>query len=221
MTEWWTYRLSDFLLFAPRTYYRLVELHNMDVWPAQLAAAATALLLLLLAWRGGEQAGRAAAAVLAAAWAFIAWRFHWHQYATINWAAVYFAGAFAVQALLLAGAGAAGALRFGPVTPGQRAAGAAVATTALALQPALALGLGRPWAQVEVVGVAPDPTAVFTLGVLLLARRAPWWLFPVPVVWCLVSGMTLWAMGAMDAFVLPLAAGATIVAAFATRSRVR
>ena len=25
MSEWWTYRPSDFLLFAPRTYYRLFE----------------------------------------------------------------------------------------------------------------------------------------------------------------------------------------------------
>ena len=25
MTEWWTYRLSDFLLFAPDTYRRLFE----------------------------------------------------------------------------------------------------------------------------------------------------------------------------------------------------
>jgi hypothetical protein len=28
MSEWWTYTLSDFLLFSPRVYYRLFELHN-------------------------------------------------------------------------------------------------------------------------------------------------------------------------------------------------
>ena len=221
MTEWWTYRPSDFLLFAPRTYYRLVELYNTEVWPAQLAAVAVALLLLLLAWRGREQAGRVVAAVLATAWAFVAWRFHWHHYATINWAAVYFAGAFAAQALLLAGTATAGALRLGPVSPGQRSAGVAVAVVALALQPALTLGLGRPWAQIEVVGLAPDPTAVFTLGLLLLARQAPWWLFPIPLLWCLASGMTLWTMGAADAFIPPVTAGAALVAALALRSRNR
>ena len=26
MSEWWTYHLRDFLLFTPRTYYRLFEL---------------------------------------------------------------------------------------------------------------------------------------------------------------------------------------------------
>ena len=28
MSEWWTYRPSDFLLFSARTYWRLFELHN-------------------------------------------------------------------------------------------------------------------------------------------------------------------------------------------------
>ena len=35
MSEWWTYRPSDFLMFAPRTYWRLFELHNEAWWPAQ------------------------------------------------------------------------------------------------------------------------------------------------------------------------------------------
>ncbi len=39
MSEWWTYTLSDFLLFSARTYYRLFELYNRDVWPAQLGRA--------------------------------------------------------------------------------------------------------------------------------------------------------------------------------------
>ena len=38
MSEWWTYSLSDFLLFSPRTYRRLFELYNAQVWPAHLVA---------------------------------------------------------------------------------------------------------------------------------------------------------------------------------------
>jgi hypothetical protein len=38
MSEWWTYRPSDFLLFAPRTYYRLFELYNSEIWPLQIVA---------------------------------------------------------------------------------------------------------------------------------------------------------------------------------------
>ena len=38
MSEWWTYSLSDFLLFSPRTYYRLFELYNVAIWPLQLVS---------------------------------------------------------------------------------------------------------------------------------------------------------------------------------------
>ena len=38
MTEWESYRLSDFLLFSPRTYWRLFELHNEALWPLPLLA---------------------------------------------------------------------------------------------------------------------------------------------------------------------------------------
>ncbi len=37
MSEWWTYRLEDFLLFSPRVYWRMFELHNEAVWPLQIA----------------------------------------------------------------------------------------------------------------------------------------------------------------------------------------
>jgi len=40
MSEWWTYRPEDFLLFSPRVYWRLFELHNEALWPAQIAAIA-------------------------------------------------------------------------------------------------------------------------------------------------------------------------------------
>ena len=29
----WSYRLSDFLLFSPRVYWRMFELHNAALWP--------------------------------------------------------------------------------------------------------------------------------------------------------------------------------------------
>jgi hypothetical protein len=66
--------------------------------------------------------------------------------------------------------------------------------------------------QLEVAGLSPDPTAILTLGLLLIARRAHLALYVVPVLWCLASGLTLWTMKAPDAFIPVLAA---IVAAAA------
>jgi hypothetical protein len=213
MSEWWSYRPSDFLLFAPRTYYRLVELHNTELWPLQAVALVLALVLLALAWRGGRRAGIVVGSALAVAWGFVGWRFHWHHYATINWAAVYFAAAFAVQAALLAWFGASGALAFGDSPRPRRYAGLALVTVALALLPLAALALGRPWRQLEVPGVSPDPTALFTLGLLLVARRAPAPLFAVPLAWCAVSATTLWTLHAPDAWIP--AAGAAVALAVA------
>ena len=74
--------------------------------------------------------------------------------------------------------------------------------------------LGRSWTQAEVFGMAPDPTALATLGVLLLAGGRPAWaLFPIPVAWCLISGATLWAMESPDFAVVPLPALLAVVLA--------
>jgi Family of unknown function (DUF6064) len=101
MSEWWTYSLSDFLLFSPRTYYRLFELYNLAVWPWHLLVIVLGLAVLLLWLRGGAWQGRTVAVILASCWLFVAWAYLLVRYDTINWAASYFAGAFAVEALLL------------------------------------------------------------------------------------------------------------------------
>jgi hypothetical protein len=215
MSDWWTYRPSDFLLFAPRTYYRLVETYNVESWPWQAVAIAAALAMIALAWRRARHAGRIVALVLAFAWGAVAWRFHWERYATINWAAMYFAGAFALQAALLAWTGLAGGLDYGGTSRRRRYAGLALIVAALAVVPFAALAAGRPWRQLEVAGLSPDPTAILTLGLLLIARRAHLALYVVPVLWCLASGLTLWTMKAPDAFIPVLAA---VVAAAAVAS---
>ena len=52
MSEWWTYRLEDFLLFSPRVYWRMFELHNAAFWPLHLATLACGFAIVLLAlWR--------------------------------------------------------------------------------------------------------------------------------------------------------------------------
>jgi hypothetical protein len=199
MSEWWTYRLSDFLMFAPRTYYRLFELYNAEIWPAPLLAIALALALLWLTWRGGH--GRAVAAILAAAWLFVAWAYHWERYATINTGAPYYAAGFAMEGLLLIWFGIVRdrvRLAFRPDPSGYLGF---VLIAAAALYPLLAPFLGRPWMQAEIFGLAPDPTAIATIGVLLLASGRRAWLLPLPLLWCASSAATLWTMESSEAVV--------------------
>lgn len=192
MSQWWTYRLSDFLLFSPRTYWRLVELYNQEVWPAQVLALGLGLALLLAAASSRPVAARGVAAALAGAWLWVGWAFHWQRYATINWAATSFAIAFWIEAgLLLLAAAAGGSARQGSAAVG--AAGWMLAVGGVVLYPLAAPAAGRPWAQTEVFGLMPEPTALATVGLLLLMRRTSW-LLVVPSLALLVGAATLWLL---------------------------
>lgn len=217
MSEWSTYAPSDFLLFSARTWHRLFELYNADVWPAQLVALALGAAALLLAFVGSAPADRAIAAIVAACWLFTAWAFHLERYATINWTAPWFAAAFAAQALLLLWRGTIrGRLAFRPGRQPRQLAGLALFVFALLVQPALGPLSGRPWSQAQAFGVTPDPTVVATLGLLLLASPAPAWLRVIPLSWCAVSALTLWTMGAPEAPVMLVAGlGAWVLGRYA------
>lgn len=216
MSEWWTYRLSSFLLFAPRTYYRLFELYNASIWPAQVAAAGLGFCVAMLLRRGsGPMRARAVPAILAACWLWVAVAFLARRYASINFAATEFAWAFGVEAALLVWLGVARAtLEFARPPRVAGRIGFGLLLFALLAQPLLGPALGRSWRQAEIFGVAPDPTAVATLGILLLARgRLRWALMIVPAAWCVFTGATLLAMKAPDWCVGPAAAVTAIMAA--------
>lgn len=215
MTEWWTYRPSDFLLFSPRVYFRLFEVHNDALWPAQVVTLALGAAILVMLVRPTPAAPRAVFAMLGALWLWIAWAFFWNRYAGINWAAPYVAPAFALQGLALLWSGTLrGRLTCAPVRGAADYAGLALLAFAAFGYPLLAAAYGRPWRAAEVFGIAPDPTAIATLAVLALARGWPRWpLIAVPSLWSAASGTTLWTMDAAGFFVPPLAAAMALAGA--------
>lgn len=230
MSEWWStwssYRPGDFLMFAPRTYWRLFELVNLAWWPAPLVGLAAGAGALWAAARSSATAapawaGRAALAVLALAWACSGRLFLWERFAPIHWVAGWWAWAFGAGALLLL----ALALVRGawvPAPEGRRQRMAWALGIAALLMPLVAPAAGRPWAQGELFGLAPDPTALLTLAVLLVlqaqARWACWALravWTLAIVWCLQSAATLATMDALEAAVPALGA---LMALWAGRS---
>lgn len=212
MSEWWTYSLADFLLFSPQTYYRLFERYNLALWPLQVASLVLGIAIPIALTRGGIRGSRMAWAILAIAWLWVAVAFFLQRYATINWIASYFAAGFGIEAVLLAGAGVTGRrLRLPPANRGIERAGLGIFLLALVAYPLIAPVLGRPWGQAEIFGMTPDPTAMATLGILLLASPRPsWLLLVIPTLWCAVSGATLWAMKSPEAWLLSLAAILTL-----------
>lgn len=214
MQAWLSYRPADFLLFSPRTYWRLFELENAALWPLPLIALLLGLALPILLLRRQPATDRAAALLLAAAWAWVGWSFLWQRYAAVNWAAAYLAPLFGLQALLFVWlAVRREGLRLREDLDRQAAAGFALIGYALLLHPLTALIAGRPLAGAEVFGIAPDPTAILTLGIALLqppggARRL---LFLVPSLWLVASTATLLTLEAPEGWIP--AATLTIAAA--------
>lgn len=215
MAEWWSYSLEDFLLFSPRVYWRMFALHNEAVWPLHGTAALIGLIVVWWTARPRPWSGRAVALVLAVVWAWVSWSFLWTRYATINWAAPWLAGGFALQSLLLLGLGAFGSgLWRGVAPPVPRAIGCSLLFYALLLHPVTGMIAGHPPAAAELFGIMPDPTAIATLGVAVLMKGAAtaWVVMAIPLVWCLVSWATLHTMGGPEGVVPATAAILAVVA---------
>lgn len=213
MTEWWTYRPGDFLMFAPRTYWRLFELQNQTWWPMQWLLLPAGLAWLGWLVRGPASALRAGTGGLALAWAFVGWSFLHERYAPINGVMSWGAWGFALQALALALLATRRDVQVNADVAARRA-GLLLCGWALLGQPLLVLPFGRPWAQAEVFGLAPDPTVIATLGMLLWITSEPGptrWLWRaawvLALAWCAVSAATLWTMGSVQGWV-PFGAGA-------------
>ncbi len=210
MTEWWSYEAGDFLLFSPRVYWRLFEIHNQALWPAQIAALGLSILLAAGLLRPAGWPSRLCLPLLAAVWLWVAWSFLLQRYATINWAAVYIAPLFIAEGLLFAWLAIfRGGIRWQPT-----GLSAGLYLYALALHPFVGLVSGRPIAGAELFGLAPDPTAIATLGFLSAVQpgRMTWLLLAPPLLWCAVSAATLLALGAWEGWI-PLAAIALTLAA--------
>lgn len=223
MGAWASYSLSDLVLFSPHAYFRLYELLNAAIWPLQLVTVGIAVALLLL-----TRSPRAAVAgplmvLLAVAWGVVAWWFFVERYAPINPVAAWYGAGFALQALALLSAGLWRGARVD--LRGWRSSSASVPGLALVLyavlvHPLSQLLAGRSWIGTEIVGVAPDPTALATLGFLLMARGRPAVLLAlIPVLWCLVSALTYVALERHAGLLTPAVAFAAVLwAMFARRA---
>jgi Family of unknown function (DUF6064) len=207
MSEWLSYSLDDLLMFSPRVYWRLFELHNRSIWPAQAIALMLGIAALALLLRPRPWSDWLIASGLGFAWVWVAWSFLWLRYATINWAIAYVAPVFALEALLLILLkGTADRLLFTIDRSVPAGIGLTLYLYAVVFHPLVPLIAGRSLWSAEVLAIAPDPTAIATLGLVAMApRREIAVIGIIPAAWCLTSWATLHTMGSGLA-VVPLAA---------------
>lgn len=203
------YRLEDFLLFSPDVYWRLFELHNARfayLIPACLLAAA------LMVASAFARVLRPALFTAAAAAALSAWAFFLESYATINWAAPWIAPLFlALAALLMA---IAVRHRCHVPHPARKLAAILLLVHGAAVYPVQGLLFGRPVEGAEILGLAPDPTAIAILGLLALTKGG--FLTSLAalsaLVWCGMGALTLYTMDQADAWPLFIAAALGAIA---------
>ena len=214
MAAWSSYSLADLLMFSPDTYLRLFELNNSALWPLPPVMAAAALALPALTRKATAKRETVIALLLGLAWSLVAWGYLYQRYAEINTAAGWFALAFAAEGLLLFVAAAMPAATLS--IKGWRCTatsypGLALLLYALLCHPLIGILAGRSWRGAEIFGIAPDPTALGTLGILLMAHgRMPRLLSLLPLAWCLVSALTSIALQQPHGLWAPAAALAAL-----------
>jgi hypothetical protein len=183
-----SYRVRDLLMFSARTYNRLFENYNRDVWPLHLLAVALGIAILVFAWR--RQHPRVIGALLAIAWLWVAYAFHWQRFSTIHTYARWFALAFVVEGGLLLVPRSLGSSVARGFFPRDRGTEEPLKLLLFALILFIYPLLSQ---RHELFAIAPDPTALATIA---LGSRSRWFLLPIPILWCAFSATTHLAMAA-------------------------
>lgn len=189
------YQLQQFIPFSHDVYLRLLERIGETYWPWHIATLLLGVIVLLLALRHKANAG---CMLLAPLWLFVGYGFFLQHYAELNWAGNYIGYAFIVEAVLLLFIALSGK-GLAEKAPDKRPAviiGLALALTGLVGWPFIGLLSGDSWYQAAVFGIYADPTAIATLGLLLIMLRG-WllWLSAIiPLLWLVVSGLTWWVL---------------------------
>ena len=165
--------------------------------------------------------GRFVGGFLAAAAIWIGALHQLRLMASLDFLAPVYGGAWILQAVLIAAVVVVrGGVTFRLSGDARGRSGLALAVLGLIGYPLVVLALGHEWRAVPVVGMAPDPTAIFMAGLLLAAR--PWpplLLFVVPVAWAGVAAVSGYLLRFPLDYVVALAVAAAVVPAVAVRLR--
>lgn len=213
MRDWLSYELADLLLFSERVYWRLFTLENAALWPMPLLAPVAILAALALYTRRPTGGLCLLLALLAVSWVSTGSNFIMQRYAPVNWAMSYVGPVFFLQGIALAVMAFTG-LSWRPRPLPAIPAGYGLILAGTLGYPLVSLLQGRTLADAEIAGIAPDPTALVSLGVALLIPRRKQRLAAsaVPALWLAQSTLTLYVLNGTAALAPGLALLAGLLA---------
>ena len=192
MQAWLTYSLHDLLIFSEEAYFRIHELANQALWPFQIPLLVTAFLLIWLVRSKHKYARNIILLWLSVIWLFVGLWFVNGFYSQINTLAKPLSYLFIFESFILALSAFIVPRNTSHTAAGwMTVAGWLLLIYAYFVHPLSGLLWGRILIGLEFVGVAPDPTALATIGFLVLLRPKGYWLLMlIPLIWIVLTILT-------------------------------
>ena len=202
--------------FTSDEFLGVFVVYNAAIWPAQIVGYLIGLLVVGAVFSKGRLGTRLAFTVLAGMWLWNGLVDHLLFFSTINPAAIVFAVLFALQGVvLMASAASPSAVRFELRNDARTAIGFTALGYALAVYPLLGIPAGHGLMAGPMFAVAPCPTTIFTIGLLLLAR-GNWlrWISAIPILWSLVGLAAVLQLGILEDVGLPVSGALLLIFLF-------
>ncbi len=175
--------------FTVEQFFAVFRNYNEAIWPAQIIAYILGIAALVLAVRKVNLADRIISAILAIFWVWMGIFYHILHFSVINPAAWVFGIVFILQGLLFLAAGTfLGKLSFRFTAEPLPIIGALFILYAMVIYPVLGIIFGHLYPAAPMFGVAPCPTTIFTIGILLwTVKKVPGYLLVIPFLWSLIG----------------------------------
>ena len=188
------------LPFSSEQFFALFGHYNLAIWPAQLVAYALAVFLVWSVVTRRTWNWRATAFILGAFWLWNGLVYHLTYFTGINPAAYGFAALFVAQGIAFIGSG----IRAPDATITIQCDACSIIAATLILYAMVVYSIigtlvGHGWPRAPMFGIAPCPTTIFTLAVLMLARQSSsFWLAAIPIVWALIGATAAVLLGVSE-----------------------
>ncbi len=176
--------------FTQDQFFDVFVRYNAAMWPLPLLTYLLGVAAFCLTFISFRVSTALISTILAFMWFVNGAAYHWSFFSEINPAARGFGVIFAIQALLLFFAPLVWpSFRIAARRDTRTFAGLGFAAYSMLGYPAFGWLVGHAYPAVPVFGIAPCPTTIFTMGILMLGTwKVARWLLVIPAIWAMIGG---------------------------------
>jgi len=177
------------LPFTLAQFLGVFEKYNLAIWPMQVIVYFLGIAGLILAIKKNRYSDRVIAAILSFFWLWMGIVYHLMFFSDINKVARVFGMLFIAQGVLFLAAGVITTrISFRFKSNVYSFVGIIFILYAMIVYPIIGYLLGHGYPRSPGFGIAPCPTTIFTLGLLLWTdKRVPKYLLFIPLIWSLIG----------------------------------